>query len=249
MTKVFGYELKRLLTSELFIAMLAVNAVFAWYVLTTEIIEGIAYTAPFSLWSSCAYIGKTLPIAIITVLLLLAGYYGKHQKRVEVLTASAPMTYAQTLLIRTAVLGVCFLIICLVDGLLGAAFSAVFFGYYDFGAFIFPALLEIIPCFVFTAGIGHLAGRLHCSLIYALLPAVFIAGFVGVTGAFDLFGGGFFSTYPLTLPVGFDGEPEFTINFVWMLARLLYLAIGAGAIFINIATHPKLKRTSPSSIH
>lgn len=223
--------------------MLAVNAVFAWYVLTTEIIEGIAYTAPFSVWSSCAYIGKTLPIAIITVLLLQAGYYGKQQKRVEILTAAAPMTYAQTLLIRTAVLGVCFLIICLVDGLLGAVFFAAFFGYYGFGAFIFPALLEMIPCFLFAVGIGHLAGRLHCSLIYALLPAVFIAGFVGgVSGALDLFGGGYFSSYPLTLPVGADGEPAFVINSVWLLARMIYLLAGTGAIFINIATRPKLTR-------
>ncbi|MDE7176365.1 MAG: hypothetical protein K2O59_00985 [Lachnospiraceae bacterium] len=243
MTKVFGYELKRLLTSGLFIAMLAVNAVFAWYVLTTEIIEGIAYTAPFSVWSSCAFIGKTLPISIITVLLLQAGYYGKQQKRVEILTASAPMTYAQTLLIRTAVLGVCFLIICLVDSLLGAVFFAVFFGYYGFGAFILPALLEMIPCFLFAVGVGHLAGRLHCSLIYVLLPVVFIAGFVGgVSGVFDLFGGGFFSSYPMTLPVGPDGEPAFVINSVWLAARMIYLLAGTGAIFINIATRPKLTR-------
>lgn len=242
MIKVFGYELKRLLTSGLFIAMLAVNAVFAWYVLTTEIIEGIAYTAPFSVWSSCAFIGKTLPIAIITVLLLQAGYYGKQQKHVEILTSATPMTYTQTLLIRTAVLGICFLMICLVDGLLGAVFFAAFFGYYGFDVFILPALLEIIPCFVFAVGIGHLAGRLHGGLLYALLPAVFIAGFLGVTGAFDLFGGGFFSSYPLTLPVGADGEPEFAINSVWLLARLTYLAIGAAAIFVNIATRPKIRR-------
>ena len=222
--------------------MLAVNAVFAWYVLTTEIIEGIAYTAPFSVWSNCAYIGKTLPIAIITVLLLQAGYYGKQQKRVEILTSAAPITYAKTLLIRTAVLGLCFLIICIVDSLLGAVFFAAFFEYYRFGAFILPALLEIIPCFVFTVGIGHLVGRLHGGLIYVLLPAVFIVGFLGVTGAFDLFGGGFFSSYPLTLPVGVDGEPEFAINSVWLIARLIYLAIGAGIILINIALRPKIKR-------
>ena len=124
-----------MLTSGLYIAMLAVNTVFAWYALTTEVIGGIAYTAPFSVWSSCAYIGKTLPIAIITILLLQAGYYGKQQERVEIITSAAPMTYAQTMMIRTAVLGICFLVICLVDSLLGAVFFAAFFGYYGFGAF------------------------------------------------------------------------------------------------------------------
>lgn len=242
MIKVFGYELKRLLTSGLFIAMLIVNAVFAWYVLTTEVIEGIAYTAPFSVWSSCAYIGKTLPLSIITVLLLQAGYYGKQQKRVEILTSAAPMTRADMLLIRTAALGVCFLVICLVDGLLGAVFYAVFFGYYGFGAFILPALLEIIPCFVFSAGIGHLAGRIHQGLVYALLPIVFIAGFLGAAGAFDLFGGGFFSAYPMTLPINSDGEPEFVMNSTWLLARFIYLAAGAAILIVNSAFRPKIKR-------
>lgn len=242
MTKVFGYELKRLLTSGLFIAMLAVNAVFAWYILTTDIIEGIAYTAPFSVWSSCAYIGKTLPLSIITVLLLQAGYYGRQQRRAEILFSASPITYAQTMLIRTAVLGVCFLIICLIESVIAAVFFLTFFGFYGFGAFILPALLETVPCFVFAVGLGHLAGRLHGGLIYALLPAVFIAGFLGGTGAFDLFGGGFFSSYPLTLPVGADGEPAFVISSVWMLARLIYLALGGALFFVNIAFRPKVKR-------
>ncbi len=242
MIKVFGYELKRLLTSGLFIAMLAVNAAFAWYVLTTDIIVGIAYTAPFSVWSSCAYIGKTLPLSIITVLLLQAGYYGKRQKRAEILIMSSPVTHAQTVLIRTAALGVCFLIICLIQGILGAVFFSVFFGYNEFAVFVIPAILEIIPCFAFTTGLGHIAGRFHCGLIYALLPVVFIAGYAGITGAFDLFGGGFFSAYPLTLPVGASGEPDFTVSPLWLTARLFYLLAGIGIIVVNIGVSPRIKR-------
>lgn len=242
MIKVFGYELKRLLTSGLFIAMLIVNAVFAWYILTTDIIAGIAYTAPFSVWSRCAYIGKKLPLSAITVLLIQAGYYGKQQKRVEILTSAAPVTYANMLLIRTAALGVCFFVICLIDGLLGAVFYAAFFEYYGFGSFILPALLEIIPCFALAVGIGHLAGRIHQGLVYALLPIVFIMGFFGASGAFDLFGGGFFSAYPLTLPVNSDGEPDFTFNALWIIARVVYLALGAGSLLVNITLRPKVKR-------
>lgn len=242
MIKVFGYELKRLLTSWLFIAMLAVNTIFAWYILTTEIIEGIAYTAPFSVWSNCAYIGNTLPLSIITILLLQAGYYGKQQKRVDILIGASPITHVQRLLLKTAALGVCFLIICLIDSVLGAVFYAAFFGYYGFDVFILPALLEIIPCFVFSVGIGHLAGRIHQGLVYALLPIVFIAGFLGAAGAFDLFGGGYFSAYPLTLPVNSDGEPEFVINSAWLLARFIYLIAGASILIVNSAFRPKIKR-------
>ncbi len=242
MTKVFFYELKRLITSRLFIAMLAVNAVFAWYILITEIIEGIAFTAPFSVWSCCVYIGKTLPLSIITILLLQAGYYGKRQKYAEILIFATPMTYIQSVLIRTAVLGVCFLMICLVESVLGAIFFAMFFSYYDFGVFVIPILLEIVPCFVFVTGIGHLAGRIHQGLIYVLLPIVFIVGFMGIAGAFDLFGGGFFSAYPLTLPVNVDGEPDFTISFVWLFARFVYLFLGMGLLFVNFISCPKVWR-------
>ncbi len=241
MVKIFGYELKRLLTSGLFIAMLVVNAVFAWYVLTTDIIEGVAYTAPFSVWSCCGYFGKTLPLSMITVLLLQAGYYGKQQKRVDILIGASPLTYAQSLLIRTAVLGVCFLIICLIESILGAVFCAAFFGYYGFGAFVLPALLEIIPCFVFTIAVGHLVGRFHQGLVYVLLPVVFISSF-GAAGAFDFFGGAFFSVYPMTLPLNPDGEPDFVINSLWLTARLIYLAAGAALLTINAVFRPKVKR-------
>lgn len=242
MIKVFGYELKRLLTSGLFIAMLLVNGVFAWYILTTEIIEGIAYTAPFSVWSGCAYTGKTLPLSIITILLLQAGYYGKRQKQVEILISSSPVTYGQTVLIRTAALGVSFLIICLVQGILEIIFFSVFFGYYDFWRFIIPVILEIVPCFVLCTGFGHLAGRFHCGLVYALLPVAFILGYMGISGAFDFFGNGFFSSYPLMLPVGQSGEPDFAMSSVRLTARLIYLLAGIGIIAADIIIPPKIKR-------
>lgn len=175
-------------------------------------------------------------------MLLQAGYYGKQQKRVEILISAAPITHTKTLMIRTAALGVCFLIICLIESVLGAVFYASFFGYYGFGAFILPALLEIIPCFVFSVGIGHLAGRIHQGLVYALLPIVFITGFLGAAGAFDLFGGGFFSAYPLTLPVNSDGEPGFVMNSTWLLARFIYLVAGAAILIANSAFRPKIKR-------
>lgn len=242
MTKVFGYELRRLLTSALFIAMLVVNAVFAWYILTTDIIAGVAHTAPFSVWSGCTYVGRTLPLSIMTVLLLQAGYYGNAQKRVEILTSATPLTHAQTLMIRTSALGVCFLAICLVEWGIAAVFYAAFFEYYGFGEFILPALLETIPCFILAVGVGHFAGRAHPGLVYALLPVVFALGFLGTTGAFDPFSGGFFSNYPLTLPPNADGEPNFVMNSTWLLARFVYLAVGAIALGANMALRSKAKR-------
>ena len=233
MYKVFGYELRRVAVSWLFFGLLLINGIFDWYVLSMDIIVGIAGTAPFSAWSFCVYIGKIMPAAMVTVLLLLAGYYGKKQKKVEILTSAAPVTPAQHFFIRTAVLFLCFAIFCLVGAGLAVVFYIRFFGYHQFGQFFLPALLLVVPCFVFTVGLGHLLGRVHPGLIY-LWMLVLAVGFQAVTNVFDLFGAGYFSVYPLTLPLGQDGEPEFAMGMMWVLARLLYLAVGIVLFWCNV---------------
>ncbi len=242
MSKIFYYELKRMLLSKLFIGMLIVNGVFAWYVLKTDIIAGIAYTAPFSVWSYCAYLGKVMPIAIIAVLLLLSGYYGKKQKQVEILTMAVPVTQTEQMMIRTAVMGSCFAIICIMLAIIAMIFYIRFFGFGGFGSFILPAFFIILPCFVFSVGIGQLFGRFHQSLIYFLMLIVFVAGFYGVQNTFDFFCAGYFSAYPLTLPVSNNGEPEFAIDIKFGVSRLIYLASG----FICITFNAMLLKHKPS---
>lgn len=234
MIKIFGYELKRILVSWLFFAMLVANGVFAWFVLSTEIIMGIAYTAPFSVWSYCAYIGKTMLIAMITVLLMLAGYYGKKQKRVEILTLATPIKPAQQLIIRTAVLGVCFAILCIEAAVLAAVFYSSLFHYTSFGIYIMPSVLLVVSCFVFAIGLGHLAGRVHQGLVYMLLAILFIIGIGGITNDFDLFGSGYFSTYPLSLPTDGSGEVLYVMDGAWVAARLVYLVVGILLFVVNI---------------
>lgn len=107
--------------------MLLANGFFAWYVLTTDIILGTCFTAPFSLWSYCTYLGKVMPISMITILLLLAGYYGKKQKRVEILTTATPVTLATQMLIRTLIIFICFTILCFIIICLALYFYLHFF--------------------------------------------------------------------------------------------------------------------------
>lgn len=232
MSKIFFYELKRVLANWLFLTMLVVNGIFAWYVLSTDIIVGIAYTAPFSVWSFCAYTGKVMLLSVITTLLMLSGYYGKKQKQVEILTSSTPVTPALLLWIRSAVLAVCFLLMYAVAAILAAVFYIRFFRFYDFGAFLLPALLIIVPCFVCSVGLGHLLGRLHRSLVYLLVVAAFAAS-MSIAKVFDFFGAGYFQIFPLTLPTNSDGEPDFFLNPVWLTVRLLYLFAGLGLLALS----------------
>lgn len=222
-----------MLFNRIFLGMLLVNGLFAWFVLSTDVIMGIAYMAPFSIWSFCAYLGKTLPLATVTILLLLSGYYSRKQKQVEVLISATPVSSLCHVLIRTLAAGICFLLICLVVTALALFFYVRFFRFHDFAAFIVPSLLILLPCFVLFAGLGQLLGSLHQSFLYVLMLAAFAAG--SIQNVLDVFGAGYFSTYPLTLPPGADGEPAFEMGAAFILVRAMYLAAGAGCIYFTVA--------------
>lgn len=222
-----------MLWNRIFFGLLVVNGLFAWFVLSLDIIQGIAYTAPFSAWSFCTYIGKTLPLAMATVLLLLSSYYGRKQKQLETLTLAAPVTASRQQLLRTAAAGVCFLLIFLVTACLAAYFYAALFRFTDFAAFLLPSLLLALPCFLFLAGLGQLLAGLHRSLLYLLTAAAFVLGYCGPQTTLDLFGARYFSSRPLTLPVGADGEPAFALTASFCAARLLYLAAGIVCIYLT----------------
>ncbi len=161
--KILCYELRRTLLNRLFPGLLLVNGLYAWFLLSYDIVLGTAYTAPFSVWSYCTYLGKTLPVAAVTVLLLLSNYYSRKQKQIEELTAATPVSP-------------------------------------------FSQVLHSIP------------------------------------SVFDLFSAGYFSTFPLTLPVGADGEPAFTVSAAFTATRLSYLVLGIACICLTTVLSARKSR-------
>ncbi|MDE6620161.1 MAG: hypothetical protein K2K74_06680 [Lachnospiraceae bacterium] len=231
MKKIIYYELRRMLLNKTFFGMLLVNGLFAWFTLSYDIIMGTAYTAPFSLWSYCVYLGRTLPLAMITVLLLLANYYySRKQKQVEILTSATPVSSFCQIMIRTLAAGICFLLIYLVVIVLALLFYVSFFRFHDFAAFVLPSVVLLLPCFVLFTSLGQLLGSIHRSLVYVLMLLAFALH--SITGAFDFFGAGYFSTVPLTLPIGTDGEPAFEISAAFLITRLLYVVLGIICIYL-----------------
>ncbi len=234
MRKVLYYELRRVLCSWLFLAMFAVNGVYAWYVLVTDIIRGTTYTAPFSIWSYCAYTAKMMPAVVIAMLLLLSGYYGKKQKQAEVLISAAPVSAAQHLLVRSMVLCVCFMLLYAADAAMALFFYSRFFGYYQYLGFFLPALFILLPCFLAAAGAGHLLARLHQGLAF-LLAGLLAAAWLSETGhVWELFGTGYFQAFPQTLAPGPDGEPGFFMQPEWLAARAAYALLGAVLLWLGI---------------
>ncbi len=235
MNKIFKYELRRLVWNKFFIGLMILNGVYAWFVLKTETIAGVAYTAPFSPWSFGAYVSSVLPYSILTVFFLLSVYYSKKEKQVEILTTATPVNKIHYVLVRSAAVTICFLVICTVTFALGIYFYITFFDYRNFVPFLLPFVMITLPCLLFTLGIGHLAGRVHQGLLYAFMLLALVVEFVGFGGNFDFFGHWYFVSHPLTLPVGTDGEPAFMISTGFWAARLVYLITGGVLLTVGIS--------------
>lgn len=240
--KMMRYELRRTLLNRLFLGLLLVNGLSAWFLLSFVIIMGTAYTAPFSIWSYCTYLGRTLPIATVTILLLLSNYYSRKQKQVEVLTAATPVSPFCQIMVRTLTAGIGFCLIYFVAGLLARLFYVRFFQFHDFAPFILPSILLLLPCFIFFTGLGQLLGSLHRGLIYALMLIALAC--CNIPSVFDFFGAAYFSAFPLTLPAGADGEPAFRIELSFIIVRVLYLFIGIISLYFATALSARKSRNA-----
>ena len=241
MIRIFKYETKRLLLNKFFIGLCVINCAFAWYTLTSGTIAGIAHTAPFSPWSFGAYLASVMPISILTVLFLLGFFYSKKEKQTAALTAAAPVDPARYALIRLAVAALGFVFICTLTAAMCIIFYAIFFNYWDFSVFLLPALLTILPCFVFFLGAGNLLGRIHTGLLYGLMLITFAMSFIPMSGALSfigVFGGNFYAAFPLSLPPGADGDPAFTLSAAFLVMRAVYFALGACFFAISVYRAP-----------
>lgn len=239
MSKILKYELHRLIWNKFFCGMLIINGIYSWYILTTDIIAGVSYTAPFSLWSYGAYLASIMPISVLTLLFILSVYFSKKERQVEILTSATPVNPVHYALVRCAAVAICFFVICIVIFSISIYFYISIFKYYDFIPFLLPVAIIIIPCFVFSIGVGYLAGCIHQGLVYVLMLATLVVGFAGLGGGFDFFGSNYFRSYPITLPVGMDGEPAFEVSVLFWIVRVGYLAMGIIFLIVGIYSRQK----------
>ncbi|MCL2066956.1 MAG: hypothetical protein FWG99_05785 [Treponema sp.] len=226
MHRIFWYELKRLMFNRLFLALLIITGLYSYMTLSREIILGVAFTAPFSPWSFSAYLAKILPLLILTLLFFITFIYSNHEKQVRQLTFATPVDPFKFNFVKYASIAAGFFVITLFVILMGMVFLAVLFRFYHFGDFIIPIAITIIPCFLFVIGAGLLLGGIQYNFLYVLMIAFLLPGFLPLPPFFDLYGGNFFTSHPLTLPTGLYGEPAFTLPASFILGRVCYSAAG-----------------------
>lgn len=223
MIKIFIYEMKRLLWNKFFLILTAITYLTSWYTLTGSIIRGVAYTAPFSPWSFGVYLAQVMPILLITLLFFLTFLYSAKEKRVKVLTTATKTNPVHYLLIRLAVMLIGYLLLCLIVLITALVFYLRMFHWSDFHALLLPALIILIPPMLFILGLGITAGRIHTSLIYAVMALLLLYPLLKLNYNLDFIGGSFFGNYPLTLD---QLDPGLVLPAGYIASRLIYALMG-----------------------
>lgn len=231
MNKIFKYELKRLIFNKIFFVLLATTIIYSYQILKKDIIVGIAYTAPFSSWSYGMYLAKVLPLLLITLIFFISFLYSKEEKQVKQLTFATPIDPLKYGLIKCLAMAVGYTIISLFVIAISLLFYGVIFRFYKFTEFVIPSLITLIPALIFIFGVGLLIGRIQPNMLYVLMIIVLLIGLLPLPEVADLYGGQLFSTYPLTLPVGLDGEPAFSLPLGFLIGKVFFTVTGVGMIF------------------
>lgn len=239
MVKIFKYELKRLIVNKFFFALLIITVLYSYQILSGDIIVGTAYTAPFSGWSYGMYLSYILPLLLTTVLFFITFMYSNQEKRVKQLTFATPVDPLKYGVIKCSAMAAGYVIISLSVIVLSFIFYGRIFKFYEFADFLAPILITLIPGLLFVFGLGLILGGVQSNILYALMIGVLLLGFLPFPAFADLYGGHFFSTYPLKLPVGLDGEPAFSLPASFIIGKILFSAIGLLMMFFGIKQYVK----------
>ena len=227
MSKIYGYECRRLLWNKFFIGLAVVLLLYGALVLRGVTILGVAHTAPFSPWSFGDYLSRMLPLLWIGMLFFLTFYTSPKARRVAVLTDAAPMprrTYALARCAAALTGGVLLSLLCMGEA---TAFYGRMFGWYGWGSLMFPALATLLPALVFALGSGWLLGQIRPWLVYVWMAVPFLLAALPLPDAFGLWSGSFFTAYPLTLETL---DPGFVLPMGMLVVQVILLAIGAALL-------------------
>ncbi len=237
MTKIFRYELERLILNKFFIGILAVLLFYGWQVLSEVTIQGVAHTAPFSPWSFGDYLSRMIPLLWVGALFLLTFFTSVDERRTAVLTAATPVKPLDYALARYAAALVGTILLAVAVLALAAVFYGRYFGWYSWGSLILPAWITLIPALLFALGSGWLLGHLRPWLLYVWMLFPFLMAAFPLPQALSVWNGSLFTTYPLWLGVL---DPEFSLpGGVWY-AQLVTLLLGV-ILMIAYTKKPQTK--------
>lgn len=229
MISLFKYELKRLLFNKFFLGLVIISAFYSRQIMYSDIILGVANTAPFSGWSYGAYLAKMLSILLVALLFFISFLYSKQEKNVQALTKTTPIDPFSFQILRCITIFVAFILISIIPIGYSLWFYKVNFHFTNFKSLVLPIVTTLLPAMLFVFGAGMVGGRFHQSIVFMLMVAVILINYLPLPYALDLFGENFFTNYPLSLDIV---EPAFFIPTNVLIGRSMYGLTGVAMILI-----------------
>lgn len=230
MSRLFKYELKRLLLNKFFLGLLIISALYSHQIMCGDIILGVANTAPFSGWSYGVYLAKMLPILLVALLFFISFLYSKQEKNVQALTKATPINPFRFQMLRYGTIIIAFVLISLVPIVYSLWFYGVNFHFTNFGSLVFPSVMTLLPAMLFVLGLGSFGGRYHQAVVFVLMVVMILINYIPLPYAVDLFGGNFYSNYPASLEIV---EPAFSLPTTILIGKLIYGLAGVVMILIT----------------
>ena len=230
MRRLFKYEFKRLIINKFFLGLSIISAIYSHEVMTSDIILGVANTAPFSGWSYGEYLAKVLPILLVTLLFFISFLYSKQEISVQALTSVTPIDQFKFQMLRYGTIIIAFILISMVPIVYSLWFYSANFHFTNFLIFMGPSFVTLLPAMLFMFGIGSFGGRYHQGVIFGLMVVVLLINYVSLPYEVDLLGWNFFKKYPLSFSVV---EPAFSIPIGVVIGKLIFGLTGLLMIILS----------------
>ncbi len=240
MSKLFYYELKRLLLRKWNFGFLAVLLFYAFGLMQSEIIMGIANTAPFSPWSFAVYFAKLMPILLTGLVCFLSFFCSEQEKRAEQLINSVCLFPKKQKLVRLLAALTAFLFsVCCAAGVAFGIYGKVF-GFTDFFSLVPAGVAVILPPAALVFGVGCIAATAekHADkAVFALCIPILIPAFFHEISYLDWYGIRFWGDYAASFSTA---DPLFSLP---PAVLLIQSAVTLTGFFLFIvAEKKKMKR-------
>ncbi len=229
MNKIFRYEARRLIFNKFTAGMTLVLAFYSWQILSGEIIQGVAGTAPFSGWSFGLYSARLAPLLSITTLFFVSFFFSKQEERVKTITSAAPVDPQKYMSVRLAACAVCSVVMALFITAIGMVYEKLLFQEASLSAMAASALTVFVPSVLFTLGIGFAAGRINQMLLFVLMPLMFAFAYLPIPMSCEPFGTNFFLKYPVGLT-----DPAFILTGEMTAGRLVFILMGVVLMIVSL---------------
>lgn len=234
-SKIFLYELRRMLGSKFYLGFGAVILWYGWQLLNKVTIMGAANTAPFSPWSFGAYLTGLMPLLSVVLLFLLWNLCNAQARGVQSLTDAASVRRERYHLTKYLAALTAWLMLVVVLTMLGISFLRVLFGdIVPVASLLWVAVVTLLPPAALFLGGGAVAGGLRSWTLFVLMALAFGVGFLPG----DFYGASLFTDYPLSLGVL---DPAFSMPPSVAIGKLAVLLVGVGLLLYKMVS----KRVKP----